>query len=45
MEEARLEMQHGPYGYHSIWKNIENLFTEEKVQEVREHLERLRKEG
>ena len=45
VEEARLEMQHGPYGYHSIWKNIENLFTEEKVQEVREHLERLRKEG
>ena len=35
-------MQHGPYGYHSIWKNIANLFTEAKVQEVKNHLERLR---
>ena len=24
----------GPYGYHSIWKNIANLFTEEKVKQV-----------
>lgn len=38
-------MQHGPYGYHSIWKNIANLFTEEKVKQVKTHLEALRKRG
>lgn len=25
--DAKEEMLHGPYGYHSIWKNIANLFT------------------
>ncbi len=44
-EEAKAEMQHGPYGYHSIWKNIANLFTEEKVNQVKMHLEALRKRG
>ena len=29
----------GPYGYHSIWKNIAKLFTEEKVKQVKTHLE------
>lgn len=43
VEEAKVEMQHGPYGYHSIWKNIANLFTEEKVKQVKMHLEALRK--
>ena len=43
VEEAKAEMQHGPYGYHSIWKNIANLFTEEKVKQVKMHLEALRK--
>lgn len=45
VEDAKAEMQHGPYGYHSIWKNIANLFTEEKVQEVKTHLNRLRRNG
>lgn len=45
VEEAKAEMQHGPYGYHSIWKNIANLFTEEKVKQVKTHLEILRKRG
>lgn len=36
---AKEEMLQGPYGYHSIWKNLEALFTEKTVQEVREHLE------
>lgn len=45
VEEAKAEMQHGPYGYHSIWKNIANLFTEEKVKQVKIHLEALRKRG
>ena len=43
--EAKAEMQHGPYGYHSIWKNIANLFTKEKVKQVKMHLEALRKRG
>ena len=43
VEEAKAEMQHGPYGYHSIWKNIANLFTKEKVKQVKTHLEVLRK--
>ena len=45
VEEAKAEMQHGPYGYHSIWKNIAKLFTEEKVKQVKTHLEVLRKRG
>lgn len=45
VEDAKAEMQHGPYGYHSIWKNIANLFTEEKVKQVKMHLEALRKRG
>ena len=35
------EMQKGPYGYHSVWKNIERLFTENTVQQVRMHLNTL----
>ena len=45
VEEAKAEMQHGPYGYHSIWKNIAKLFTEEKVKQVKMYLEALRKRG
>ncbi|HFC8497750.1 TPA: tyrosine-protein phosphatase [Neisseria subflava] len=45
VDDAKAEMQHGPYGYHSIWKNIANLFTEEKVKQVKTHLEALRKHG
>ena len=35
---AKKEMLQGPYGYHSIWKNLEALFTEETVKEVRKLL-------
>jgi protein tyrosine/serine phosphatase len=35
---AKKEMLQGPYGYHSIWKNLEALFTKETVKEVRELL-------
>lgn len=44
-EAAKREMQQGPYGYHSIWKNIGNLFSDENVAEVKAHLARLRAEG
>ena len=36
--EAKHEMLNGSYGYHSIWKNLEALFTEQTVNEVRQHL-------
>lgn len=42
IEEAKAEMQNGPYGFHSIWKNIGKLFTETNVAEVKSHLETLR---
>lgn len=41
--DAKEEMLHGPYGYHSIWKNIANLFTEKTVKQVRQHLAELRR--
>lgn len=41
IEAAKNEMIQGPYGYHSIWKNIAALFTEEKVAEVKTHLQAL----
>ena len=43
MANAKEEMLHGPYGYHSIWKNIANLFTEKTVKQVRQHLAELRR--
>lgn len=36
--DAKNEMLNGPYGYHSVWKNLEALFTESTVAEVRKHL-------
>lgn len=41
VEAAKKEMQQGPYGYHSIWKNIEKLFSEENVREVKLQLDAL----
>lgn len=41
-EEARREMQQGPYGYHSVWRNIGRLFSDENVRQVRAELEALR---
>lgn len=42
IDAAKTEMQQGPYGYHSVWKNIDKLFTEHTVQQVRQHLNSLR---
>ena len=36
--DAKNEMLNGPYGYHSVWKNLEALFTESTVAEVRKLL-------
>lgn len=41
IEEARREMQQGPYGYHSIWRNLGKLFTADKVRQVKEELTKL----
>jgi protein tyrosine/serine phosphatase len=38
IEAAKQEMLNGPYGYHSVWKNLEALFTKNTVNEVRKHL-------
>ena len=38
IKDAKQEMLNGPYGYHSVWKNLEALFTEQTVAEVRQHL-------
>lgn len=38
IEDAVREMKHGGYGFHSIWRNIENLFTSENVKWIREQL-------
>lgn len=41
--EAKREMIEGPYGFHAIWRNIENFLTEQNIQEVREALKELGK--
>lgn len=38
IEEAMAEMKHGGYGFHAIWKNIENVFTPENIKWIREQL-------
>ncbi|MFZ7187157.1 tyrosine-protein phosphatase [Avibacterium avium] len=40
--EAKREMIEGPYGFHSIWKNIEGFFTPDNINQVRENLIQLR---
>ena len=39
--EAKREMIKGPYGFHSIWQNMENFFTEQNIQDVRALLKEL----
>ena len=36
VEHAKNEMIEGNFGYHSIWRNLENMLNEEEVTEVRE---------
>ncbi|ROV56549.1 phosphatase domain-containing putative toxin [Neisseria chenwenguii] len=45
IRDARDEMVKGPFGYHGIWINIAKLFSEEKVAEVRRHLQTLRRQN
>lgn len=39
--DAKEEMQRGGYGYHSVWKNLENLISEEGVVQVKAELAKL----
>lgn len=43
LEDAKKEMMEGPYGFHSIWKNIEHSFTEDNLSEIKQELVGLRK--
>ena len=42
IEEARREMKHGDYGYHLIWKNLDNLLSPAGVASVKGELLRLK---
>lgn len=42
IEEARREMKHGDYGYHLIWKNLDNLLSDIHVSQVKAELARLK---
>lgn len=42
LEDAKAEMQQGGFGYHSVWKNLDKLFTEETISEIKLHLEKFR---
>lgn len=39
--DARTEMKQGGFGYHSVWKNLDNLLTEDGVNQVKAELEKL----
>ena len=40
LNEAKREMQQGPYGYHSVWKNIDNFFTQENMAKIKVELDK-----
>lgn len=41
IEQAKQEMLQGGYGYHLIWKNLENLLTDKKVAQTRQAYQQL----
>lgn len=41
IDEARHEMKYGNFGFHAIWKNLENLLTPIKIAQVKAELDRL----
>lgn len=44
LHEAKREMMQGPYGFHSVWKNIEGFFTEQNLAEIKAELTKLRQQ-
>ncbi|WP_107878835.1 tyrosine-protein phosphatase [Neisseria animaloris] len=45
VDQAKAEMLQGPYGFHSIWKNIESLFSHDTVEQVKILLKALREQS
>ncbi|MBN6074850.1 dual specificity protein phosphatase family protein [Aggregatibacter actinomycetemcomitans] len=41
LNEAKREMQQAPYGYHTLWKNIDNFFTEKNIEKIKAQLAQL----
>ena len=42
IDEAKREMVEGPYGFHTVWRNIPKMYNEDTVAQVRLELARLR---
>ncbi len=42
IDAAKQEMEHGPYGFHRMWRNVSGYFSDAKVAQVRQELDRLR---
>ena len=42
LSEAKREMMQGPYGFHSVWKNIEGFFNDKNINEIKQELAKLR---
>ena len=42
IDEAKREMMEGPYGFHTVWRNIPKMYNQDTVNQVRLELERLR---
>lgn len=42
IDDARAEMKHGDYGYHIIWKNLDNLLNDAHIAQVKGELNRLK---
>ena len=42
LNEAKREMMEGPYGFHSVWKNIEGFFNDKNINEIKQELAKLR---
>lgn len=42
IDGARAEMKHGDYGYHIIWKNLDNLLNDAHIAQVKDELNRLK---
>ena len=42
IEAAKQEMEQGPYGFHRMWRNVSGYYSDAKVAQVRQELDRLR---
>ncbi len=44
-EQARREMQQGPYGFHRVWRHMDRYFEPAKIEAVRRELALLRQQA